>query len=217
MATQKIVVLISGSGSNLQAIIDKLHKQPLANKQTEVVAVISNKSNAYGLQRAKDAGIESIAVISKGITSREEYDILLSAELDKLQPDLIVLAGFMRILSAEFVNKYCGKMINIHPSLLPKYPGLNTHQRAIDEKDEVHGASVHFVTPELDSGPIILQAKVPVFSDDTAQDLNERVLTQEHQIYPLVVQWFLSGRLTMQDNKAILDAKVLPINGYAAD
>ena len=217
MATQKIVVLISGGGTNLQAIVDKLHKQPLDNKQTEVVAVISNKSDAYGLQRAKDAGIESIVVASKGIASREDYDALLSAELDKLKPDLIILAGFMRILTTEFVNKYLGKMVNIHPSLLPKYTGINTHQRAIDAGDEEHGASVHFVTPELDSGPIVLQAKVPVFSDDTAEDLSERVLTQEHQIYPLVAQWFLSGRLTMQDNNAILDGKVLPVNGYAAD
>ena len=217
MASQKIVVLISGSGTNLQAIVDKLHKQPLNNTQTEVVAVISNKADAYGLQRAQDAGIDAIVVASKAIASREEYDAKLSEALDKLQPDLIILAGFMRILTSEFVNKYLGKMVNIHPSLLPKYTGINTHQRAIDAGDEEHGASVHFVTPELDSGPIVLQAKVPVFSDDTAEDLSERVLTQEHQIYPLVAQWFLSGRLSMQDNKAILDGKTLPENGYAAD
>jgi len=217
MATKKIVVLISGSGTNLQAIADKLHNQPLGSEQTEIVAVISNKPDAYGLQRASDEGIESIVVASKGFNSREEYDALLSSEIDKLQPDLIILAGFMRILSSEFVNKYQGKMINIHPSLLPKYTGTNTHQRAIDAGDDVHGASVHFVTPELDSGPIVLQAKVPVFSDDTAEDLRERVLTQEHQIYPLVAQWFLAKRLIMQDNQAILDGKILPENGYAAD
>lgn len=217
MATQKIVVLISGGGTNLQAIIDKLHKQNLADKQVEVVAVISNKSDVYGLQRASDVNIPAIVVASKDVASREEYDALLAVEIDKLQPDLIVLAGFMRILTTEFVNKYLGKMVNIHPSLLPKYQGVNTHQRAIDAADEVHGASVHFVTPELDSGPVILQAKVPVFSEDSAQDLSERVLTQEHLIYPLVVQWFLSGRLIMQDNQAILDGNVLPSNGYAAD
>ncbi|GLS91223.1 phosphoribosylglycinamide formyltransferase [Psychromonas marina] len=217
MATKKIVILISGSGTNLQAIVDKLHNQALDNKQTEIVAVISNKADAFGLQRASDAGIESIVVASKGIASREEYDALLAAEIDKLQPDLIILAGFMRILTSEFVTKYLGKMINIHPSLLPKYTGINTHQRAIDAKDEVHGASVHFVTPELDSGPIVLQAKVPVFSNDTAEDLRERVLTQEHLIYPLVAQWFLAERLTMQGNQAILDGKALPENGYAAD
>jgi len=217
MATKKIVVLISGGGTNLQAIIDKLHKQPLDGQQTEIVAVISNKADVYGLQRAADANIHSTVVVSKGIESREAYDALLSAELDKHQPDLIILAGFMRILTTEFVNKFQGKMINIHPSLLPKYPGINTHQRAIDASDEVHGATVHFVTPELDSGPTVLQAKVPVFSDDNSEDLSERVLTQEHLIYPLAAQWFLSGRLTMQDNQAILDGKVLPENGYAAD
>lgn len=217
MATKKIVVLISGGGTNLQAIIDKLHKQPLGELETEIVAVISNKPDVYGLQRANEADIKQVVVASKGITVREEFDALLSTEIDKHQPDLIILAGFMRILSTEFVNNYLGKMINIHPSLLPKYPGINTHQRAIDATDDVHGATVHFVTPELDSGPTVLQAKVPVFSDDSSDDLRERVLTQEHLIYPLVAQWFLAGRLTMQGNQAILDAKVLPENGYAAD
>jgi len=217
MATQKIVVLISGSGTNLQAIIDKLHKQPLRDLETEIVAVISNKPDVYGLQRANNAEIKSQVVVSKGTESREAYDALLSSEIDTHQPDLIILAGFMRILSTEFVNKYIGKMINIHPSLLPKYPGINTHQRAIDAGDVVHGATVHFVTPELDSGPTILQAKVPLFAEDCAQDLTDRVLTQEHLIYPLVAQWFLAGRLTMQDNKAVLDGNTLPENGYAAD
>jgi phosphoribosylglycinamide formyltransferase 1 len=217
MATQKIVVLISGSGTNLQAIIDKLHKQPLGDLETEIVAVISNKPDVYGLQRANNAEIKSQVVVSKSAESREAYDALLSSEIDTYQPDLIILAGFMRILSTEFVNKYIGKMINIHPSLLPKYPGINTHQRAIDAGDVVHGATVHFVTPELDSGPTILQAKVPLFAEDCAQDLTDRVLTQEHLIYPLVAQWFLAGRLTMQDNKAVLDGNTLPENGYAAD
>ncbi|WP_022942155.1 phosphoribosylglycinamide formyltransferase [Psychromonas hadalis] len=217
METQKIIVLISGGGTNLQAIIDKLHNQSLNDKQTKVVAVISNKPDVYGLARAVEAGINTAVVASKGAESREAYDTLLSAEIEKHQPDLIILAGFMRILSADFVNKYLGKMINIHPSLLPKYQGINTHQRAIDANDDVHGASVHFVTPELDSGPIVLQAKVPVFEDDSSEDLRERVLTQEHLIYPLVAQWFLSGRLTMQGSQAVLDGKVLPENGYAAD
>lgn len=217
MATKKIVVLISGGGTNLQAIIDKLHKQPLGEEKTEIVAVISNKPDVFGLQRASEADISPVVVVSKGAESREAYDALLSAEIEKHQPDLIILAGFMRILSEEFVNKYLGKMINIHPSLLPKYTGINTHQRAIDAADEVHGATVHFVTPDLDSGPTVLQAKVPVFSDDTSEDLRERVLTQEHLIYPLVAQWFLGGRLSMQDNHAILDGKALPENGYAAD
>jgi len=217
MATKKIVVLISGGGTNLQAIIDKLHKQNIDQQYAEVVAVISNKADVYGLQRATDSDINSVVIASKGAESREAYDALLSAEIDRHQPDLIILAGFMRILSTEFVNKYLGKMINIHPSLLPKYTGINTHQRAIDADDEEHGATVHFVTPDLDSGPTVLQAKVPVFSDDTSEDLRERVLTQEHLIYPLVAQWFVAGRLTMQDNQAILDGIALPENGYAAD
>ena len=128
------------------------------------------------------------------------------------------MAGFMRILSSQFVDKYLGKMLNIHPSLLPKYQGINTHQRAIDAGDHDHGASVHFVTAKLDSGPTVLQAKVPVFAEDTAQDLAERVLTQEHSIYPLAAQWFLSGRLLMNDkDQALLDGEILPENGYAAD
>jgi phosphoribosylglycinamide formyltransferase 1 len=217
LATKKIVVLLSGSGSNLQAIIDKLHNSELNNQHIEIVAVISNKADAYGLQRAQDAGIKNTAIISKGISSREQYDALLSAEIDQYQPDLIVMAGFMRILTAQFVDKYPGKMLNIHPSLLPKYPGVNTHQRAIDAGDSEHGASVHFVTEELDSGATILQAKVPIFNEDSAQDLAERVLTQEHLIYPLAIQWFLSGRLSMVNNHAVLDGVVLPANGYAAD
>jgi phosphoribosylglycinamide formyltransferase-1 len=217
IVTKKVVVLISGSGSNLQALMDKLHQQQIQDQQVEIVAVISNKADAYGLQRATDANIPAILVESKGIASREAYDALLAAELDKLQPDLILLAGFMRILTPEFVNQYQGKMLNIHPSLLPKYPGVNTHQRAIDAGDKEHGATVHFVTPELDSGPTVLQAKVPIFSEDTAQDLSDRVLTQEHQIYALAAAWFITGRLNMQDQCAYLDGKALDERGYAAD
>jgi len=217
MSIKKVVVLISGSGSNLQALMDKLHQQQVNEQQVEVVAVISNKADAYGLQRATDANIPAILVESKGVASREEYDALLAAELDKLQPDLILLAGFMRILTPDFVNQYQGKMLNIHPSLLPKYPGVNTHQRAIDAGDKEHGATVHFVTPELDSGPTVLQAKVPIFTEDSAQDLAERVLTQEHQIYALAASWFISERLTMQGQYAFLDGKQLTEFGYAAD
>ena len=217
MNTKKIVVLISGSGSNLQALIDKLHNQQINDQNVEIVAVISNKTDAFGLQRATDADIPAILVESKGVGSREQYDALLTTELDKLQPDLILLAGFMRILTADFVNQYQGKMLNIHPSLLPKYPGVNTHQRAIDAGDKEHGATVHFVTPELDSGPTVLQAKVPIFSEDNAQDLAERVLTQEHQIYALAASWFVGGRLNMQGQYAYLDDKKLDQFGYAAD
>jgi len=215
--TKKVVVLISGSGSNLQALMDKLHQQQIQDQQVEIVAVISNKADAYGLQRATDANIPAILVESKGVASREQYDALLAAELDKLQPDLILLAGFMRILTPDFVNQYQGKMLNIHPSLLPKYPGVKTHQRAIDAGDKEHGATVHFVTPELDSGPTVLQAKVPIFSEDTAQDLSDRVLTQEHQIYALAAAWFITNRLTMKGQQAFLDGKALDVLGYAAD
>ena len=217
MSSKKIVVLISGSGSNLQALMDKLHKQQINNQHVEIVAVISNKADAYGLERAREANIPAILVASKGVASRDQYDSLLAAELEQLQPDLILLAGFMRILTSDFVNQYQGKMLNIHPSLLPKYPGVNTHQRAIDAGDEAHGATVHFVTPELDSGPTVLQAKVPVFAEDTAQDLADRVLTQEHQIYALAASWFVGDRLKMQDQFAYLDGKQLEQFGYAAD
>jgi phosphoribosylglycinamide formyltransferase-1 len=217
LATKKIVVLLSGNGSNLQNIIDKLHNTELNNQHIEIVAVLSNKADAYGLQRAQDAGIKHKAIISKGISSREQYDALLSREIDQYQPDLIVMAGFMRIVSAQFIDQYPGKMLNIHPSLLPKYQGINTHQRAIDAGDSAHGASVHFVTEELDSGATVLQARVPIFSEDSAADLAERVLTQEHLIYPLAIQWFLSGRLSMVNNHALLDGLILPANGYAAD
>lgn len=217
LPTKKIVVLISGSGTNLQAIIDKVHNKQVAQFNAKIVAVISNKSDAYGLQRAEEAGIENQIVASANSTSREQYDALLSDVIDEYQPDLILMAGFMRILSVNFVNKYSGKMLNIHPSLLPKYQGINTHQKAIDAGDKEHGASVHFVTPELDSGPTVLQAKVPVFFEDKAEDLASRVLTQEHCIFPLVAQWFLAGRLSMVNEQAVLDGKVLPENGYAAD
>ena len=215
--TKKVVVLISGSGSNLQAIIDKLHLKEFDKQTIEIVKVISNTPDAFGLERAEKSEIKQQCVISKGVASREEYDQLLDEAIREVDPDLVVLAGFMRILSSEFVDKYSGKMINIHPSLLPKYTGLNTHQRAIDAGDAEHGTSVHFVTAELDGGPVILQAKVPVFSDDNASELADRVLTREHLIYPLVIQWFLTERLKMQEGNAVLDGNALPDQGYAAN
>lgn len=202
----RIVVLISGNGSNLQAIIDDIHDDEI---EANIVAVISNKPDAYGLQRAEQAGIEAIVVNSKDSTFREEYDQQLKQAIDQYQPDLVVLAGFMRILSDEFVNHYHGRLINIHPSLLPKYQGLNTHQRVIDAGDTHHGASVHFVIPELDAGPLILQAEVAIHNDDTAETLAQRVHTQEHIIYPLVIKWFAEGRVKMVDNKTFKDGKEL--------
>lgn len=210
---KKLVVLVSGNGSNLQAIIDRCH----GNNGIEIAAVIANKEDAHGLTRAKDAGIEAVVVASKGISDRSQYDSQLMATIDEYSPDLIVLAGFMRILTPEFVRHYQGKMLNIHPSLLPKYTGLNTHQRAIDAGDDEHGTSVHFVTEELDGGPVILQARVPIFEDDDAESVFERVQEQEHRIYPLVVEWFCQGRLNMADEKAVMDGEVLGQSGYAAD
>ena len=209
----RVVVLISGNGSNLQAIIDGCDD----NLQAEVVGVISNKPDAYGLVRAHHSEIDTSCVIAHQGESRSEYDARLMAVIELYQPDLIVLAGFMRILSDDFVNHYLGRMINIHPSLLPKYTGLNTHQRAIDANDSEHGASVHFVTPELDSGPVILQANVPVYEGDTADMLAARVHEQEHAIYPLVVKWFSQQRLNMQNGQAYLDGNLIGQSGYAPD
>jgi len=202
----RIVVLISGNGSNLQAIIDDIHDDEV---DARVVAVISNKPQAYGLQRAKQAAIPTLIVESAGVSSREDYDRQLQQAINQFQPDLVVLAGFMRILSDAFVNHFHGRLINIHPSLLPKYQGLNTHQRVLDAGDTHHGASVHFVTPELDAGPLILQAEVAIHSDDTATTLAQRVHTQEHIIYPLVIKWFAEGRIKMTDNKTYKDGKEL--------
>ncbi|ANB27102.1 phosphoribosylglycinamide formyltransferase [Alteromonas stellipolaris] len=208
----KLCVLISGNGSNLQAIIDNISAEKL---DAEICGVISNRPNAYGLTRAQEAGIKAISLDHMQHDSRESYDKALQAEIESLNPDYIVLAGFMRILTPEFVNTFSGKLVNIHPSLLPKYKGLNTHQQAIDNGDEEHGVSVHFVTPELDGGPVIIQSRVPVFEDDTAVDLADRVQEQERRIYPLVLTWFSAGRLKMVNNKAILDEQELPESGYA--
>lgn len=212
-ASCRVVVLISGNGSNLQAILDGCDD----NLNAEVVGVISNKPDAYGLIRAHHSEIDTSCVIARKGEVREEYDIRLATCIEKYQPDLIVLAGFMRILSDDFVGRYLGKMINIHPSLLPKYTGLNTHQRAIDAKDKAHGTSVHFVIPELDAGPVVLQAKVPIYAEDDAEILAERVHEQEHAIYPLVVKWFSLGRLEMKQNQAYLDGTLIGPNGYAPD
>lgn len=216
--TKRIVVLISGSGSNLQAIIDNCASGAIAG---EVVGVISNRPDVYGLERAMDASIDNKVLDHKTFESRDAYDDALKSLIDDYRADIVVLAGFMRILTPGFVQHYQGRMVNIHPSLLPKYQGLNTHQRAIDAGDDVHGVSVHFVTEELDGGPVILQAKVPVFAGDTCDDLAARVHQQEHRIYPLVVSWLCQARLSMeqQDDKwlANLDGKPLPPQGHAAD
>ncbi|TMP42427.1 phosphoribosylglycinamide formyltransferase [Pseudoalteromonas citrea] len=212
MTPSRLVVLISGSGSNLQAIIDACQNNEVNG---EICAVISNKADAYGLVRAQNAGIETAILSHKDYPSREDYDVELAALIDSFNPDLVVLAGFMRILTPRLVQKFKGKMLNIHPSLLPKYQGLNTHQRAIDAKDDVHGVSVHFVTEELDGGPVVLQAKVPILADDTADTLAKRIHEREHVIYPLVVKWFSEHRLTMEADYAVFDDQPLPAQGAA--
>jgi phosphoribosylglycinamide formyltransferase-1 len=211
-AKKSIVVLVSGNGSNLQSIIDQI---ALGKINGQVSAVIANKESAFGLTRAKRADIPAVFIDHKSFESREAYDQQMMQTVDQYQPDLIVLAGFMRILTTEFVEHYHGRMLNIHPSLLPKYKGLNTHQRAIDSQDSEHGASVHFVTPELDGGPVVLQSKVPVFEQQEVNELAQRVQEQERQMYPLVINWFCSNRLKMVENKAMLDDEVLSEMGYA--
>lgn len=190
-----LVVLISGSGSNLQAIIDGA----ASDLPVEIKAVISNKADAYGLERARSAGIETRVLDHKGFADRDSYDQALGDLIEEYQPGLVVLAGFMRILTPTLVNRFHERIFNIHPSLLPKYRGLHTHQRALEAGDKVHGASVHFVTEELDGGPIILQAKVPIQEQDDPDTLAARVLKQEHTIYPLAISMFAEGELRIQD------------------
>ena len=211
---KSIVVLISGSGSNLQAILDACETGFIAGR---VSAVISNKAGVYGLERATLAGVQTLVLDHKAYADRTSYDQALMAAIDAHKADLVVLAGFMRILTPEFVSHYQGRLLNIHPSLLPKYQGLNTHQRAIDAGDTEHGCSVHFVTAELDGGPVVLQAKVPVFEDDDATVVASRVHEQEHRIYPLVVRWFCQDRLQHLSDKALLDGQILSAHGYADD
>lgn len=202
----KVVVLISGSGTNLQTLIDQCNDGTLP---IEIVSVISNVPEAYGLLRAYKAGIPTEIIDNKKFPDRSSYDQELLKSIDKYQPDLLVLAGFMRILSEKFVNHYLGRMLNVHPSLLPKYRGLNTHQRALDNKDKVHGVSIHFVTPELDGGPVIIQSEVPVLATDTAEILSKRVQEQEHIIYPIAISWFALNRLKLNKNHLEYDGKIL--------
>ncbi|TNC82009.1 MAG: phosphoribosylglycinamide formyltransferase [Oleiphilus sp.] len=209
-----IVVLISGTGSNLQALIDEVRNE---NIPATIAAVISNKPGVEGLDRARKAEITAEVVDHTRFDQREEFDLNLIRAIDKYQPDLIVLAGFMRILTADFVKRYEGRLLNIHPSLLPKYPGLNTHQRALDAGDQHHGVTTHFVTADLDSGPNIIQAQVPVLPQDTPETLAARVREQEHVIYPITVKWFVQGRVKMLDHAAFLDGEPLPQSGLRLD
>lgn len=205
-----VVILISGGGSNLQSIIDATQAGELP---IDIRAVISNKADAYGLQRAKKAGIHTEVVNHRNYSGREDFDLALQEAIDAHQPALVILAGFMRILTHDFVEHYLGRMLNIHPALLPLFPGLNTHERALQDAVKEHGATVHFVTTEVDGGPLVLQARVPVHDGDTAEALAARVLEQEHLIFPQAIRWFAEGRLQMQCDKVLLDDKPLPTTG----
>jgi len=198
------VVLISGSGSNLQAIIDQAD-----NIDLDISCVISNHADAYGLTRAEKANIPTHIVDYTEFDSREAFDQAISKTIDQYNPDIVILAGFMRIFTEAFAQRYCGKMLNIHPSLLPKFQGLNTHQRAIDAGESEHGVSIHFVTAELDGGPIIAQSRVAVLANDNSDSLAKRVLVEEHKLYPQVIHWFTQGRLKLENDNAVLDGKIL--------
>ncbi len=211
MADCNVVVLISGSGSNLQALIDS---SAGADNPARIGAVISNRADAYGLQRAKAAGIETRVLDHKQFEGREAFDAALIEAIDAHAPHLVVLAGFMRILTPGFVRHYAGRLLNIHPSLLPKYKGLHTHQRALEAGDREHGCSVHFVTEELDGGPLVVQAVIPVQTGDSLDSLAQRVHQQEHLIYPLAVRWFAEGRLRLSEQGAMLDGQALPSSGH---
>jgi phosphoribosylglycinamide formyltransferase-1 len=210
----KIAVLISGSGSNLQAFIDASGAGQLG---AEIAVVLSNKAEAYGLERAADAGIATAIVDHRDFNQREDFDRALLAALAPYDVDLVILAGFMRILTPVFISAYSGRLLNIHPSLLPKYPGLNTHQRAIEAGDQLSGATVHFVTEELDGGPPIIHATVPIKEGDTPDGLAARVLEREHMLYPLAARWFVEGRLRLGESGAELDGKLLPVGGASLD
>lgn len=196
-----VVILISGSGSNLQALLDGAADGYLP---IDIRAVISNEADAYGLQRAQRADIAIRVLSHRDYDSREAYDAALTELVDSFEAELVILAGFMRILTPAFVNRYRGRMLNIHPSLLPRYRGLHTHERVLEAGELEHGASVHFVTEELDGGPLVLQVKVPVEQDDDSESLAARVLRHEHRIYPQVVRWFAERRLRLSEHGAVV-------------
>jgi phosphoribosylglycinamide formyltransferase-1 len=189
---KSVVILISGRGSNMEAIVG-------AGLTAKVSAVISNRADAAGLKFAAHSGIPAKVVDEREFSSREAFDAALEAAIERHSPDLVALAGFMRVLGGDFVRHYSGRMVNIHPSLLPAFPGLHTHRRALQEGVKLHGCTVHFVTPQVDHGPIIAQAAVPVHAGDTERTLAARVLHQEHRVYPLAIRWFVEGRLAVEN------------------
>jgi len=196
MADKTLVILISGRGSNMEALL-------AAQLPARVAAVISNNPQARGLGIARDRGIAVAVMDHRAFADRAAFDAALAAEIDRHHPDLVVLAGFTRILTPSFIKRYQGRIMNIHPSLLPAFPGLHTHRRALAAGVRTHGCTVHFVTPDLDSGPVIVQAAVPVQSGDTEEQLAARVLAQEHRIYPQAIRWFCEGRLKLDRNGAV--------------
>ncbi|WP_290524889.1 phosphoribosylglycinamide formyltransferase [Alcanivorax sp.] len=210
-APHRLAVLISGSGTNLQAILNAISSGAL---HAQIAVVLSNKADAGGLARASQAGIPTEVLDHRQFDSREHFDQAMIDKLTPYQPDTVVLAGFMRILSPLFVRHYTGRLINIHPSLLPKYRGLHTHARALEAGDSHHGCSIHFVTEELDGGPLIAQARVEIESNDTPDSLSNRVQVREHQLYPLVLEWRAEQRLWLGEQGVMLDGKPLPEQGY---
>lgn len=200
----EIVILISGRGSNMRAIVEAAKRKEIP---VRICAVISNDPEATGLDFARDNDIATYALDHRQFDSREAFDLELMNTIDRCKPELVVLAGFMRILGKAFVDHYAGRLINIHPALLPAFPGLNTHARAIDAGATRHGATVHFVTHDVDVGPIIIQAAVDVLDSDTPEQLAERVLEREHRIYPKAVGWFAENRLSIENGKVLLDGQ----------
>jgi phosphoribosylglycinamide formyltransferase-1 len=198
---KRIVILISGRGSNLQALLE-------ANLPCQVAAIISNRADAQGLEVAKAHGIATAVVPHKDYPDRATFDAALAEVIDRHAPDVIVLAGFMRILTEGFVERYRGRLINIHPSLLPAYPGIDTHERALKDGIKIHGCTVHFVTPTLDHGPIIIQAAVPVLQDDTSQSLSARVLCEEHRIYAQAVRWICRNQVWLDKAGRVVSARL---------
>ncbi|MEL7186791.1 MAG: phosphoribosylglycinamide formyltransferase [Pseudomonadota bacterium] len=200
----RTAILISGSGTNLQAFIDAVTKDDL---DLDIAVVLSNDPKAYGLERAENAAIPTACLQHGDFPDREAFDRAVIGELDRWQPELLILAGFMRILSPAFVKHYEGRILNIHPALLPKYPGLNTHQRVIDAGEEWHGSTVHFVTEKLDGGPLILQGRLRIDPSESADELMKRVQAVEHQIYPLAASWFGSGKVQFRDGETWIDGQ----------
>ena len=202
----RIAVLVSGNGSNLQALIDAQHGKQLSG---QIVGVLSNKADAYALRRAEDANIATAVISHQNFPNRESFDVAMHQQLLAWQVDLVILAGFMRILTPEFVSQWQGKMLNIHPSLLPFYKGMNTHQRVLNTGDRLHGCTVHFVTAELDAGQSIAQSVIQVSLQDTAESLAQRVHELEHFIYPQVAQWLCNGQITWENGQAYFNQKLL--------